>query len=102
MKRDTAIATVRVTVEGTTVELRAGSSAAAALALCPPGVSRRSVSGQWRAPFCGMGVCYECRVLIDGRERLACQTLCVEGMQISTTGSSAGAMPLAHDEAGSA
>jgi len=31
-----------------------------------------------------MGICQECRVLIDGQRRLACQTLCVEGMAVQT------------------
>lgn len=79
---------VSVVISGTQVSVRSGSSVAAALAMSPPGVTRRSVSGQLRAPLCGMGVCYECRVLIDGRERLACQTLCVEGMQIDRSDAS--------------
>eukprot|EP01035_Chromulina_nebulosa_P006512 gene6513-8807_t len=32
--------------------------------------------GEARAPLCGMGVCHECRVHIQGRIRLACQTAC--------------------------
>ncbi|HVL45744.1 MAG TPA: 2Fe-2S iron-sulfur cluster-binding protein, partial [Acidovorax sp.] len=35
-------------------------------------------------PLCGMGVCHECRVRIQGRIRLACQTACAEGMVIDT------------------
>lgn len=65
------------------VRVPRGSSVAAALAQQPPGCTRLSVSGQWRAPFCGMGVCHECRVLVDGRERLACQTVCEDGMRIT-------------------
>lgn len=48
------------------------------------GITRRSVSGQLRAPVCGMGVCHECRVMIDGQRVLACQTLCRDGMRIDT------------------
>jgi succinate dehydrogenase/fumarate reductase-like Fe-S protein len=48
------------------------------------GVARVSVAGQPRAPFCGMGICQECRVAIDGRRRLACQTVCGEGMRVET------------------
>jgi succinate dehydrogenase/fumarate reductase-like Fe-S protein len=46
--------------------------------------SRTSVSGQRRAPLCGMGICQECRVNIDGLRRLACQTICREGMRVET------------------
>ena len=74
---------VEVQVGGARVRIPAGSSVAAALALHPPGRTRLSVSGQWRAPLCGMGVCHECRVLVNGRERLACQTVCEDGMHIA-------------------
>ena len=83
MKKTPAI--VEVQVDGTRVRIPVGSSVAAALAQQPPGRTRLSVSGQWRAPLCGMGVCHECRVLINGRERLACQTVCEDGMLIATS-----------------
>ena len=35
-------------------------------------------------PLCGMGVCMQCRVTIDGRpHQLACQTLCRPGMEVT-------------------
>ncbi|MNJ00568.1 hypothetical protein D3C73_1599310 [compost metagenome] len=46
------------------------------------GVTRRSVSGKLRAPFCGMGVCQECRITVNGRRVLACQTECQPEMVI--------------------
>ncbi len=49
------------------------------------GAAGTSATGKPRAPFCGMGVCQECRVLVDGRRRLACQTVCAEGMRVETT-----------------
>ena len=54
------------------------------LAQQPPGTTRISVTGEARAPLCGMGVCHECRVRIQGRIRLACQTVCAEGTAINT------------------
>jgi D-hydroxyproline dehydrogenase subunit gamma len=57
--------------------VRDGVTVAAAVA-----VTRTSCTGQPRAPFCGMGICQECRMTIDGRRQLACQTLCREGMQV--------------------
>ena len=75
---------VEVQIGAARVRVAAGSSVAAALAQQPPGHARRSASGQWRAPLCGMGVCHECRVRIHGRTRLACQTACAEGMLIHT------------------
>lgn len=76
---------VEVQIGAARVRVAAGSSVAAALAQQPPGHARRSASGQWRAPLCGMGVCHECRVWVDGRERLACQTVCEDGMHITTS-----------------
>ncbi|MFS2099297.1 (2Fe-2S)-binding protein [Variovorax sp. Varisp85] len=73
-------------IDGRLVRVKAGSSVAAALRVASGmGVARISVTGQPRAPFCGMGVCQECRVLVDGRRRLACQTVCIEGMRVETT-----------------
>ena len=73
-------------IDGQPVRVKAGSSVAAALRLAGGmGVARTSVTGQPRAPFCGMGICQECRVRIDGRQRLACQAVCAEGMRVETS-----------------
>jgi len=73
-------------IDGQPVRVKAGSSVAAALRIAGGmGAARTSVTGQPRAPFCGMGVCQECRVQIDGRRRLACQTVCADGMRVETT-----------------
>lgn len=71
-------------LDGHPLRVAAGTTVAAALALGGDGTARTSVSGQRRAPLCGMGVCQECRVNIDGQRRLACQTLCRDGMQVET------------------
>lgn len=73
-----------LTLDGRPLRVAAGTTVAAALAQGGDGTTRTSVSGQRRAPLCGMGVCQECRVTIDGQRRLACQTLCREGMQVET------------------
>ncbi len=42
-------------------------------------------TGEPRGIFCGMGVCYECRVTINGvPDQQACMTLATDGMQIET------------------
>jgi len=71
-------------MDGRALKVAAGTTVAAGLALAGDGCSRTAVSGQRRAPLCGMGICQECRVTIDGRRRLACQTLCQQGMQVQT------------------
>lgn len=74
---------VTLTVDGRPVRCAAGVTLAAVIAAQGfAGCTRRSVLGQPRAPLCGMGVCQECRVDVDGRRRLACQTMACEGMQV--------------------
>jgi D-hydroxyproline dehydrogenase subunit gamma len=76
---------VRLTVNGREVRVPAGTIVAAAIANAGVGVYRRSVQGEPRAPLCGMGICFECRVTIDGRAHcLSCQTVCEEGMRVVT------------------
>ncbi len=75
---------VELTLDGHALQVPAGSSLAAALTLRDGGCARISVTGQARAPLCGMGICQECRLLVNGRRRLACQTLCQDGMVVVT------------------
>lgn len=82
---------VNLHINGQPLRIAAGTSVAAALRVVQAsqpmahmGVARRSVQGEARAPFCGMGICQECRVNINGRRRLACQTGCADGMLVET------------------
>lgn len=79
---------VSLTIDGQSIDVPAGSSVVAAICAAAGGaggVTRRSVTGALRGPLCGMGICEECRVTIDGvAHRLACQTLCAEGMTVLT------------------
>ncbi|MFL6700036.1 MAG: 2Fe-2S iron-sulfur cluster-binding protein [Vitreoscilla sp.] len=79
---------MRVTIDGRAIEVAAGTVVAAAIELAAPGQGARvSPSGMRRQPLCGMGVCGECRVRVDGQaHRLGCQTLCAAGMEIQTDG----------------
>lgn len=80
----TAGITVAAAIARTSSAAGAGASAGE-LPVAPVGVTRRSVNGALRAPLCGMGVCQECRVTVDGRAHvLACQTLCRPGMSVLT------------------
>lgn len=83
---------MQIRIDGQMHEVPEGISVAAALAVCGDGTTRTSVSGARRAPVCGMGICQECRVQVDGVRRLACQTPCVDGMEVVTgvTGSMSG------------
>ncbi|MDC6171429.1 (2Fe-2S)-binding protein [Paucibacter sp. XJ19-41] len=73
-------------IDGQPHAVPAGCSVAAALAHAGLIATRRSVSGQPRAAFCGMGQCQECQVMIDGvANRLACMSPATAGMVIATT-----------------
>lgn len=75
---------IEVHIDGQPHQIPPGITVAAALALAASGLTRLSVKGEPRAPFCGMGICQECRVQVNGLRRLACQTLCTAGMTILT------------------
>lgn len=77
--------TVALTVNGLPVTVPAGSMVSAAVAVAGVMIFRRSLTGQPRAPLCGMGICFECRVAINGREHCrSCQILCQPGMEVRT------------------
>lgn len=76
---------ITVQINGIPVNIAAGSTVFAAVALAGEPALRVSVSGEPRGPLCGMGICFECRVTIDGRaHQRACQILCRPGMQVWT------------------
>jgi predicted molibdopterin-dependent oxidoreductase YjgC len=79
-----ARAQVTLTVNGTAVTVQEGTTVAAAVMLAGTN-TRISVSGMPRAPLCGMGICFECRVVIDGvPHQRSCQLICRPGMQVKT------------------
>jgi aerobic-type carbon monoxide dehydrogenase small subunit (CoxS/CutS family) len=83
---DGAARSVAFHVDGVPCRAVAGTSVAAALLNSGRWGFRRSVQGEVRGPLCGMGICYECRVTIDGvAHRRACLVLVADGMQVETT-----------------
>jgi len=80
-----AAGAVTISADGRPVRVPAGVTVAAALLDLGVSAFRRSVSGDPRAPLCGMGTCYECRVTIDGlAHRRACLVIVAEGMHVMT------------------
>lgn len=72
-----------ISVNGRQVEVPRGATVAAAL-LQHGAYSRVSVSGENRQPLCGMGICFECRAMVDGRaHQLTCQLVCEPGMVVA-------------------
>ena len=78
---------MRVTVNGRPLDVHYGTLVAVAVYLAGETSFRRSVTGEPRAPLCGMGICQECRVRVDGVAHVkSCQILCDDGMRIETDG----------------
>jgi predicted molibdopterin-dependent oxidoreductase YjgC len=77
---------VTVLIDGTPVAAQEGDSVAAAMLVCDQAIARITpVSETPRAPFCLMGVCFDCLVTIDGTaNRQACMTAVRAGMRIET------------------
>jgi aerobic-type carbon monoxide dehydrogenase small subunit (CoxS/CutS family) len=75
---------IEVIVDGAPLLAPAGQSLAAALLASGRSVLRSSPSGTPRGLYCGIGVCQECRVLVDGEVMRSCVTPVVAGMQVST------------------
>ena len=73
-----------LTVDGRAVTAEAGETVAAVLLRQPTPASRSTpVLGSPRAPFCMMGVCFDCLVMIDGvGNRQACLVRVREGMRV--------------------
>lgn len=76
-------ATIRFTLDGETVEARAGDSIASAMIAAGHYRFRDDGSGRARGLFCGMGVCGECQVLVDGVPARACLEKARNGATVS-------------------
>ena len=76
---------VRLVVNGISVEMPVGSMVSAAILKTGMHAFRRSLTGEPRGPLCGMGICFECRVTIDEEQHCrSCQTVCRDGMDVRT------------------
>jgi NADPH-dependent 2,4-dienoyl-CoA reductase/sulfur reductase-like enzyme len=81
-------------VDGRSIAVAPGTTVAAALWSARISSFRKSLSGEPRGPVCGMGICFECRVTVDGvPHQRACILPCAQGMVVETApaGASVGA-----------
>lgn len=78
--------TVSLVVDGRTLRAHAGDTLAAALLANGILACRATpVSGAPRAPYCMMGVCFDCLVTVDGvGNRQACLLRVRDGMAVET------------------
>ena len=77
---------VKLTVDGKAIEAYEGETVAAALLSAGVTTFRLSQKNhQPRSIYCGMGICYECLVTVDGQPaQRACLTQVADGMQVET------------------
>lgn len=75
-----------VIVDGEKVEAFPGETVAAALLASGARALRRTAKrAQPRSLYCGMGICWECLVVVDGApSQRACMTEAKPGMRIET------------------
>jgi sarcosine oxidase subunit alpha len=76
----------KVFIDGEAFSVRDGDTVAAALLAAGVGRVRLTpVSGAARAPYCMMGVCFDCLVTVDGiGNRQGCMIRVRDGMRIDT------------------
>ena len=73
------------TFDGRSIAARPGQSLAAALTEAGQWAFRGTVRGAQRGIFCGMGVCQDCLVTVDGTpNRRACMTPASPGLRVQT------------------
>ncbi len=79
------VETVTLDYEGRSLEVRRGLTVAAALLQAGIKSFRDTpVSGSDRGPFCMMGICFDCLMVIDGMSNSqACMTEVKDGMRIA-------------------
>jgi predicted molibdopterin-dependent oxidoreductase YjgC len=75
---------IEVIIDGAPLLAPAGQSLAAALLASGRVAVRSSPSGTPRGLYCGIGVCQECRVVVDGEVVRSCVTPVRAGMSVST------------------
>jgi D-hydroxyproline dehydrogenase subunit gamma len=75
---------VSMRVNGASISVPSGTTVAVAMELAGQ-PCRTSVTGEPRGPLCGMGICFECRVTINGiPHRRSCQSPCEQGMEVTS------------------
>ena len=85
MQSEAAVSKFDIEVDGRLILAEAGQTVAAALIGAGIAVFRHTPTGAPRGVFCGMGVCFDCLVTVDGlAEQRACMTPVQRGMRVQT------------------
>lgn len=77
--------TFEIEVDGRKVKTNRGQSIAEALLVNGFKVFRKTRNDAPRGFYCGMGVCYECRMIVNGIPNVrTCMTLATPGCKVTT------------------
>jgi predicted molibdopterin-dependent oxidoreductase YjgC len=72
-----------VSIDGRPIVAHAGETVATVLIAEGHHATRTTAGGEPRGVFCGMGVCFDCLVVVDGVPNTrACMTFVAEGMDV--------------------
>lgn len=78
---------VSITLDGVPLQAYLGETIAGALLANGQRAWRRTERGEPRGLFCGMGICFDCLVTVDGVSNVrACITPVIDGMVVETEG----------------
>jgi predicted molibdopterin-dependent oxidoreductase YjgC len=76
---------VTITVDGLPIQTFLGETIAGALLASGQRAWRRTAQGEPRGLFCGIGICFDCTVTVDGVPNVrACLTPVSDGMVVKT------------------
>ena len=85
--------TITITLDGAPLQAYLGDTIAGALLANGQRAWRRTEGGEPRGLFCGMGICFDCLVTVDGVSNVrACITPVVDGMVVKTEGPEEGSV----------
>jgi len=85
--------TITITLDGAPLQAYLGDTIAGALLANGQRAWRRTEGGEPRGMFCGMGICFDCLVTVDGVSNVrACITPVVDGMVVKTEGPEEGSV----------
>lgn len=76
---------IRILIDGEELQAYEGETIAAALLAAGRRILRRTSTGEPRGVYCGMGVCFDCVMTVNGTPNTrACQTRVEAGMTVRT------------------
>lgn len=78
------VSAITLTIDGETVTCPDGTALSHLLTGRGAALRRSPRQGAPRGMYCGMGLCFECAVQVDGLPRRACMLRAADGMVVTT------------------